>query len=282
MYRRILVPLDGSAFAEHALPRALAIARRACSRLVVAHVCRPIPVAVALATGGAAAGPDESYLFEVLQRLEAVSRVPVEPALLEGPVSEALHDQAVAVGADLVVMATHGRGPLSRFWLGSIADELARRLPMPALLLRPGGEATDLSPALLFRHVLVPLDGSRRAESVLGPATALGHLSGAEFTLLRVVPEETGPTEVALAEAEVYLGGVAARLRARSHPVRTAVVAHEHVALGILDEARARGADLIALATRGHGGLKRLLLGSVADKVLRGAHCPVLTYRPLE
>jgi len=143
----------------------------------------------------------------------------------------------------------------------------------------------------------VPLDGSARAEKVLGPAVALGALWDAEYVLARVVAPVpiTGldlagyaPGGLDLAEmdrrkqeARDYLEGVAAKLRERSLQVRTAVPVHRHAAVGIHETAEAEGADLIALATRGHGGLKRLLLGSVADKVIRGADVPVFVFRPL-
>ncbi len=83
------------------------------------------------------------------------------------------------------------------------------------------------------------------------------------------------------AHAEDYLQGIAARLRARSVRVQTRVVVHEQPAVAILEEVKLRQADLVALATHGRGGLQRLLLGSVADKVLRGAGVPVLVHRPL-
>jgi len=138
---------------------------------------------------------------------------------------------------------------------------------------------------------------------VLEPAAALGQLVGAEITLLRVVrpaapvpaelPEGAAGREAAalleqvrglhrqvLREAEGYLTRVAGRLRAPGRRVLTKVVVGEHAASAILDEARDGGVDLIALATHGRHGLPRLLLGSVADKVVRGAAAPVLVLRP--
>ena len=80
--------------------------------------------------------------------------------------------------------------------------------------------------------------------------------------------------------AEEYLDQLAARLRSGSLSVQTRVVSHMRPATAILDDASSNGADLIALATQGRGGLKRWLVGSVADKVVRGATTPVLVYRP--
>jgi nucleotide-binding universal stress UspA family protein len=119
-------------------------------------------------------------------------------------------------------------------------------------------------------------------------------LTGAAFTLLRVIrpaaprgDDVTGPAAADLPvegalreEAQAYLGRVAERLCARSLAVQARVVAHAWAATAILEEARAGDVDLIALATHGQGGLRRLLLGSVADKVLREATLPVLVQPP--
>jgi nucleotide-binding universal stress UspA family protein len=86
--------------------------------------------------------------------------------------------------------------------------------------------------------------------------------------------------EQELKRAHAYLEPLAERLRARSFAVNTRVASHERPAAAILADASVHGADLIALATHGRGGLKRLALGSVADKVVRGANAAVMAYRP--
>jgi nucleotide-binding universal stress UspA family protein len=174
MYRTVLVPLDGSAFAEHALPLALSIAGRAGAtlRLVRVHV----PAATLYRNSELAANLDfdtrvreeeRAYLDEVSARLAQACGLRPATALLDGRIADVLCEQGVSAGADLVVMATHGRGPLSRFWLGSVADELVRRLPTPLLLVRPGETAPDLAHPPAVRHVLIPLDGSAQAEGIL-------------------------------------------------------------------------------------------------------------------
>jgi nucleotide-binding universal stress UspA family protein len=296
MYRCLLVPLDGSAFAEHALPFAASVARRAGATLQVvqAHV----PVAslysgselVADFTLDATIRESEvAYLDGVAKRL--MEKIPVRASrtLVDGPIANAIHEQALAAGADLVVMATHGRGPLSRFWLGSVADTLIRRLPMPILLVRPQEETPNLTAEFTLHRILIPLDGSDLAEQILGPATELGSLTQAEYTLLRVVepfvppPHQLpGPLFDQLArEAQTYVDSVADRLRRRSMRVETRVVINRFAAAAILEEARVHATDLIALETHGRGGLARVLLGSAADKVVRGALTPVLVHRPL-
>jgi nucleotide-binding universal stress UspA family protein len=237
------------------------------------------------------------YLDGVVKRLTEIVPVPVSRALVEGPVAEALHDHAASATADLVLMATHGRGSLSRLWLGSVADKLVRCLPMPMLLIRPQEQAPDFTLDRAFQHILVPLDGSELAEQALGPAVALGSLMGADYLLVRVVdPLEPAGRDAqgfmisGLApegllrlkhEAEAYLERMAENLRARSLRASTRVLVSSQAALAILEQAAIPPNDLIAMETHGRGGLTRLLLGSVADKIIRGSLTPVLVHRPL-
>jgi nucleotide-binding universal stress UspA family protein len=309
MIRNVMVPLDGSTFAEHALPLALGIARRAGASLQLVRVHQMMPPPGVVGPGFIdhldleVRKHELAYLDVVVRRLNAWPPVPTAVVLLDGDPVSALEDHAASAGADLVVMSTHGRGPLGRFWLGSVADELVRRLPVPLLLVRPGDGAPDLGRALAPEHLLLPLDGTPLAEQILGPAVALGSLPGTRFTLVRVVKPALGlnhlPDGGPLAgmtpslraqvetaqkplqdEAHAYLKGVAARLRECDLRVQTRVIVEEHPAAGILREARAQAVDVIALETHGRRGLSRLLLGSVADKVVRGGTVPVLVHRP--
>jgi nucleotide-binding universal stress UspA family protein len=296
MYSSLLVPLDGSAFAEHALPFAASIARRAGASLQVVQAHVPVAsfyigseLAADFTLDATIRENEVAYLDGVVKRLTENIPVRVSRTLVDGLIADAIHEQALAVGADLVVMATHGRGPLSRFWLGSVADALVRRLPMPILLVRPQEETANLATEVAVRRILIPLDGSDLAEQILEPATELGRLTQAEYTLLRVVepfippPHHLpGPLFHQLArEAQIYVDGVAERLRGRSLRVETKVVINGFAAAAILEEARVHATDLIALETHCRSGLARMLLGSVADKVLRGALTPVLLHRPL-
>jgi nucleotide-binding universal stress UspA family protein len=305
MYRSILVPLDGSPFSEHALPLALSIARRAGATLQLAHVHTTIislygvdGLPVLDATLDIQMRESErAYLDGMARRLSASWDIPITSALLDGPtVDEAIHSHAQASGIDLVVMTTHGRGGLARAWLGSVADTLVRHVSIPILLVRPH----DVVPALLeqahppiLTHILVPLDGSALAEQILSHALALGTAMRAEYTLLQAIePVVLGYAPAAYAaglddrlmaearaEAQIYLDQVAAPLRNEALRVRTQVVVGPP-APAILDYARAHSVDLIAMATHGRGGVARMLLGSVADKVVRLAKCAVMLVRP--
>jgi nucleotide-binding universal stress UspA family protein len=301
MIRSILVPLDGSPFGEQALPLALEIARRAQAAVQLIHVHQPVASpwsgsewAADLNLESEVRQQEQDYLRETATRLGREFAVPVTSALLEGPVVEVIHERALACAADLVVMATHGRGPLTRFWLGSVADQLIRQVAAPLLLVRPQPGA---EPPAVVRHVLVPLDGSEQAEQVLGPALDLAALLAADVNLLRVVEPLVVPdrrwagnptsgmdpelVHRLAADARGYLERVVVSLDGAAPRIAPQVVVNRRAAEAILAEAGTRPGTLVALATHARAGLARLVLGSVADKVIRGTTGPVLVYRPL-
>jgi nucleotide-binding universal stress UspA family protein len=294
MLRNLLVPLDGSELAEQALPLAVSIAKQVGATLYLARVV-PLSVQFSVETWPAVEEA-RGYLENTVARVRTVADVPVEMSVLTGNIGERLEENARDVKADLVVLTTHGRGPLSRFWFGSIADELIRRLPVALLAVHPRQAPPDLRALPALSRILIPLDGSPLAERILSPAQALGRPWKVDYTLFQSVYPMTVPAyeaafyasgsvdDAVLAQARRnahdYLETIALMFRSEALPVRTVVAAHLHPALAILEAAELERADVIAIATHGRGGLGRLLLGSVADKVLRGATIPVLIQRP--
>lgn len=302
MYRSILVPLDGSTFGEHALPVARGIAHQTGANLRLVYVYVPfsqmyLEDKAVLEAVTQIKEHQRAYLDEMAKRLAADSEISVTATMLDGKpgqVAETLIDYVVATQIDLIVLTTHGYGTLARFWLGSIADKLIRQAPKPILLVRSKEEAPlYFSREQVFQHILIPLDGSTLAEQILEHAVALGQPMQAKYRLLRVLepippigypsipldldPQIRGRIE---AEAQAYLDGIAEQLRGRSFQVQTQLVIHQQPAIAILEDAKQNGVDLIAMETHGRGGLKRLLIGSVADKVLRGSPVPVLLHHP--
>lgn len=298
-YESLMVPLDGSAFARQALPVAEHLARRTGARLelVCVHTGLPpgpsgrVPETLARADREVKASEREA-LEEEAERLRDAG-LDVGLAVEQGRVVETLCAHADE-RADLVVMATHGRGRFSRFWLGSTADGMVRRCRRPVLLVRPRKDAPPVPDGDL-EHVLVPLDGSRVAESALEPAADLARAVGGRITLLHVVVPVMNPgftmadfpegVDQALVEpmesdAEQYVTGMAEEWAGDDVPVEPLVTRHPDAAGAILEVCEEAEADLVAMATHGRGGLRRLLLGSVADKVIRAGDRPVLVVRP--
>jgi nucleotide-binding universal stress UspA family protein len=291
--QQILTPLDGSPFSEDALPLACEIARRSAARLRLVHVhaLSPSPIYMEgqpvidenLASLSREHG--RIYLEKTRERLITTHGTGIDIAiefvdrsiqsLMNEPLGSFLANYAASSQTDLIVMTTHSRGGMGRRWLGSVADTLVRLSQIPILLLRPHDSTPDFVAPQLFTKILIPLDGSQLAEQILKPALALGDLAQAEYFLLRV---EQSPAQNA--EAKAYLDGLAQQLAGEGRGFQTGVTVAAQPASAILEIAQQEGSDLIALATHGRSGFRRLLIGSVADKVLRGASTPILIYRP--
>ncbi len=293
MSRLILVPVDGSKFSEAALPPAVRMARRMGARLEIVTVHEPIPTLDYEVWERQSREWSGRYLDDLVARITKDGDVPVTSQVLTGSAADAIEEEVARLGADLVVMASHGRGAFSRVWLGSTSDQLVRRCTVPVLLVKPGEDADHADHP--FEHMLVPMDGTELSEKVLECAMDIGHADGVKYTLVRVFPY---PAEFATAylphtvqlnaavfeegkqEAEAYIQAKANALRKAGHEVTSRLLTDASPAAGILRAAEEVGADIVAMSTHGRGGLNRLMLGSVTDKVLRGSHVPVLVFRP--
>lgn len=293
MFKKLLVTLDGSAFSEWALSYAAGLSRRTGASIELTSVHEPIPSFAYDEWEAAAFEWTEEYLAKARTRLGEQLKVDVSAWVGSGQVVESLLARADSIGADLIVAATHGRGAFSRAWLGSVADGLLRHASQPLLLVRPEKGDAPADPA--FHKLVVPLDGSELSESVLDLATGFAELYGSEIHLVRVVAypiEIASPylphtiqmnqevVEEAKAASAEYLGEVAAKLRDRGLKVDSHVVVDSQAGAAICNTCEELGAELVVMATHGRGGLKRALLGSTADKVIRSAHTPVLVRRP--
>jgi nucleotide-binding universal stress UspA family protein len=294
MIKRILVPLDGSVFAESALSAALDLAKRAAARLHLVSAQEEMPAWVYPGIPAAMTEWRVEYFDRLLAKLREETEVEITTAMPDGHVAEELEDEAVRSDADLVVMATHGRGPLTRAWLGSVADAFVRRTRRPVLMVRPPEKEAAQYDWQGARRILVPLDGSGLAEAALVCALQLGGLYQASYHLVRVVHFPVGPTSsyipdaaeineevvrAAQTDAESYLAAAAERLLGSGLSVDHSVVIAPQVVRGILAAATSERCDVIAMATHG-SRLRRLALGSVTDKVLRASELPVLLVRP--
>ncbi len=239
---------------------------------------------------------EKTYLETFAAQLQSQSpTLAITSTALMGPVADTLRKYVHASRSDLVVMTTRGQGGLRRLWLGSVADAVIRGSSVPVLLVRPE-ESPSPRPVLEnLNQILVPLDGSALAEAILGPAEALASLAEAELMLVQVIQPLASPlerhgaaprtfdvelTNVRRQEAAGYLNNLAERCVKTGVRAAYAAPLGGNVADTILGLAEAPAVGLIAIATRGRGAVKRLMLGSVADKLVRTAPCPILVYRP--
>jgi nucleotide-binding universal stress UspA family protein len=301
-FRSILVPLDGSSFAEEAVPLAARIAQGSGGKLRLALIHQlpsapldPIAAKTFTSMELAARKSERAYLRAVQARLRDAGTRLSSAFTMTGSPASALMRYARELGPDLVVMATHGRGGVRRAWLGSVADHLVRNLNVPVLLVRPQEREAAAEPPPAGGQILVPLDGSALAEEALPAAVALAAALGLDLLLLQVVRpvllsrDPTLPipsaydqelTDACRTQAQDYLDDIAEQLRDRRLRATAVAVLGWHAAEAILDVARPETVSAIVIATHGRGGFRRIALGSVADKIVRGAEVPVLVYRP--
>ena len=290
MFDRLLVPLDGSEPAEAALALATLIPSRRV-RLLTVEPDTTGPMLVSApeweAWRTSRKRGAQAYLDHVARPLRGQGRM-VEPVFAFGdPAEQIIH---AAADDTLIVMGSHGRGGGGRVLYGSVADRVARHATVPTLIVR-GGAQPAAAPSLT--RLVVPLDGSSLAERALPMATALAEVLGLPIHLVRVVdvdlPRATvqagmpaatavaGSEDVFSREAEGYLTLEAQRLHGQDLAVTREVRAGAPVGELL---ATIRSGDVVVLSTHGRGGLRRWLLGSTAEKLVRLASAPVLVMRP--
>jgi nucleotide-binding universal stress UspA family protein len=304
MYRRILVPLDGTRFGDHALPYAISIAARTGATLELVHVHHRSERDAALdgmpqyrvqhmeeaedRFDDSALLSEQRYLEERAADIELRFGVRVFGRVLHGRTDMAVREEADTIVADLVVMATHARSGLPRLRHGDLAHELVRNLNVPTLCVRPTTEESPLEGGTL-RRILVPLDGSDFSEQILDVVVPLASAIGARIDLMHVLAPRplmiTGFDDLQRliphrAEALEYLRGVAERLPPRLTTPELIVVESGDPAAAIVAALAGASHDSLAIATHGRSGLSRLILGSVAEQVVRATGKPVLLYRP--
>jgi nucleotide-binding universal stress UspA family protein len=292
MSKVILVPLDGSPLAERAVPYAARFAVESDARLclVRAAIGHFSPSEDPAEVQIRAVEDAEGYLEAVAARIADERGIVAETAVPYGRPAPAILDEIKIRQANLVVMATHGRGGIGRFVYGSVADEVLRRADVPVLLI-PATCERSWPPGRPLR-ILVPLDRSELSEVALAPAGELARRLGAELILVHVVYYPTYAysegyayltydLDTELADATAELEAFADQLRATGTAVRTKAVAGFPIAK-IAEIAHGEGVDLVAMATHGRGGLARLVLGSVATGTLQRAGLPVYLVRPAE
>lgn len=288
----ILISLDGSKFSEAALPWALEASRRLGVGLDVISVAEPIPTLEYAEWNIEAERWTSEYVDRIVEDCADDAGGEVTGVGLTGSPLDQILKRSEARDASLVVAATHGRGPLARSWLGSVADGLLRTSTVPVLLVRP--QETDdhiTAPEPVVADILVSLDGSPDSEAAVAEARRWARAFDATLHLAQVVtfPSEIAspylPQTVALnrevvedstLRAKEHLDAVAANLRGEGIDVETHVPEDVHGAAGIVHVSKKIGADLVVMATHGRGGIRRALLGSVTDKVVRSIDVPVV------
>lgn len=280
----ILFPTDFSAAALRAADHAILLAQRYEATLHVLHVASP---------SGSAPRP-----LGVQEALPASVELPAGLAVTQAQVksrfaASGILDYAQEQDIDLVVMGTRGQTGLRRVVMGSVAEAVVRRASCPVLTVRERGEETGLAPrAGRVKRLLAPVDFSEASRHSLLYARELAETYGARVDLLHVTSHadlRAGARGAPEGEDVVCEASKASRREreeihlasmAEGAGLEAAVrVVYSYPHGGILDFARDYDTDLIVIGTHGRSGLERALMGSVAERVIRGAPCPVFTVK---
>jgi nucleotide-binding universal stress UspA family protein len=288
MIARIVAATDFSPEADLALSHAVAIARRhgAALTIVYAEADRSSDEhhAIGAELEELAAQAEEEARQELEARVAsaAAAGIDTDGVLRAGPADEVIAEVARDLGAELTVIGTHGRTGVKRFFLGSVAERLVKRTPDAALVVR------GVAPEAGFARVLVATDFSDAARAALETAFALA-APGAHIDVVHAWQYPLGTwgrlaaktaafqtiRDAIVAQAEAGAESVRELARARGRDVQVELRQGAPAAT-IADVADHGHHDLIAVGTHGHQGVRRFLLGSVAEAVVRHAHCSVV------
>lgn len=298
MFEKILVPLDGSPFAERALPTALALASQEHSKAILLSVTNSHHIVFADWEGysylyeeqflKASAQQFKQYLQELIDQYTQPD-LQLNPLVMVGDAASLIVDTAVEEEVDLIVMTSHGRSGISRWVLGSVAERVLRTAPCPVLIIH---QQIPLS------HIMITLDGSPLSEYALEPGLELASHLQSQVTLLSVEPmaeadpdivtklEESGVQhqkpnhEDLFRRTAAYLQELAQELSANLKQMIRLTPKQGSVAEIILDTIESDNVDLVVMSTHGRTGLRRWIYGSITEKLLRSAPCNLLIVRP--
>lgn len=300
MFKHILIPLDGSPLAECVLPHAVAFARTFGATCTLVHVLE------ITSNGEQGRCPDplewqmrrqeaKRYLEQVARRLDAL-QVQAVPLLCEGRAANCILDCAHREEADLILLSSHGYSGLSGWNLSSVAQKVIVRANTGVMLIRAYRTGSAELDTLAYRKILAPLDGSRRAECALAPASSLARHFQAELLLAHVVrkpevPRRTplSPEEQELVDRLVALNRQAAQEyleSLRSHmgagtKIQTRLAVASGVATYLHELVESEQVDLVVMCAHGYSGETRWPFGSIAASFILHGTTPLLFVQDL-
>lgn len=293
---KILLATDGSGEAAGAARLAATVAEKTGSELHVVYV-EPLPdpysqpeAAIYYPEGrdevrGVADREAREKLDSEVEKLKGVGEVSGAYASIGRPEAEISH-LAEEIGAGLIVIGSRGLGPVRRLLMGSVSSSVVRHAHGPVLVVRDGGDDFP-------ERILLAADGSEESRLAVGAAAELSAKTGAEVHIVHVLPlpeRMYGPhfysadiksslLERVEGEAREFLGRQAEEVSAAGGKVGGTHVVSGNAPAEIVKLAEELHTDLTVLGSRGLGGVRRALMGSVSDSVVRHAYNPVLVVR---
>lgn len=300
MFKRLLVPLDGSKLAEAILPVTSYMAEKFGAEILLFHAIeQDAPDTVHGERHLSVATEAEAYLDEIAERARlarpnVVVTKHVHTAIVRSDIARSILDHAVEHQADLVILCAHGHGGWRDRFVGNIAQQVISRGTTPVVCLNH--EESDVTSEYVCRNILLPLDATPQHEPAFPIAVEITRALGSTLHLINVVPtrstlsaERAGAglllpstmseiLELSQREAVDYLQGKMRELGAAGIRV-TAQVARGDITAALLDAAKRVDADLVVLATHGRSSMDAFWSGSVTPKVLAQSQAPVLLVR---
>ncbi len=298
-WRHVLVTTDLSAASEPAFDAAAALARRVQARVTLLNVIDLAGLGDSWALRESLVRLERDFRVEVRPRLERLCEsvfkdLPLQVAFLEGMgAADTICRYAREHEVDMIAIATHGRTGVKRFLVGSVAERVVQRAPCDVIVVRSDREITGET-CMQIQRILVPTDFSKPADQALARAIELAKLTQGEIHLVHAYefPTTVGALDVPLTLPQEFFDQIRAsaqkQLDERVKRVTAAgleaqgYLTVDTPARAILDAAAKVAADLIVMGTQGRTGMKHVLLGSVAERTVRLASCPVMTVKTPE
>ena len=298
MFNRILLPMDRSSVAECVLPHAVAIARAFESQVTLVHVMGSSQPghwrrAMDPLNWGIRKAEAEGYLGDLTVRLRKAA-LPAEKQILEGDAAERIVEFSRKTDTPLVMISSHGQSGLSGWNVSSVVLKVIMRACTSIMIVRAYQPTPTEMTSLRYRRILIPIDGSQRAECVLPVARNLARFHEAQILLAHIVkrpemPRRTPPTseDVELAdrlvernrtEAVQYLDDLRSQL---SGDVQVRVLVSDHIAVTLHELVEQEAIDLVVLSAHGHSGLTRWPYGSVVMSFITFGTTPLLIVQDL-
>jgi nucleotide-binding universal stress UspA family protein len=301
MFKHLLVPLDGSAIAECTLPHLVALTRVCQARVSLTRVLDCLP------EGGFQQKPTgplqwslskaeaKAYLDEVAQRLRVEANIKAETVVLEGQAAQSICDFAQNNEVDLILISSHGQSGLSRWNVSSVVRKIVQRVQRSVMIVRAYKVNEQGLNDLRYGRLLVPLDGSQRAECVFAPAITLARYYEAQLLLSHVIVKPQLPRHIALtasdkklikyfvANSQKILAQYMKQLHNRlAYPFESRLLIHHDVTRALHDLIDEAQVDLTLLSAHGFSGARHWPYGSVATSFIEYGSTPLLIVQDLE
>jgi nucleotide-binding universal stress UspA family protein len=301
MFDPVLVPLDGSLLAECVLPHVVAIARAFDAKVILLRVLDKNQAS------------EKAQLFDLLNwqinktgaklYLEKISAslqksgLRIETAVLEGLVSESITEYALSRGIKLIILSSHGRSGLSQWGISSVTQKIIFSAPTSVFIIRAHQPAHSESIEQRYTRILVPLDGSRRAENVLPMVTLLARFHQSRIHIVHVVKTPEMPRQMPLTQEDMELSDrIVARNReeaihyldqVRLHSpldgidVETCLLTSDNAAATIHELAEKENVDIVALSAHGYSGNNQWPYGGMVNNFILYSKVPLLIVQDL-